>query len=171
MRISLAIVLSVLALPAIALAQPRPHEAGLENYMTRIDPKIRSYRSVLQTLARILMGETGANVDPDVERLERLADRVWAIGSRWDRVCAPNGLRARHRGMGNVFRLEEEAVRMVAAALFTRHPEELVQAAHRSKALFRSAAYLQKRWAAAVRGALVRGEMRVPIWVEQMAKP
>jgi hypothetical protein len=72
--------------------------------------------------------------------------------------------------MSRVFELFAEAIRIQAAALFTRHPEEVLAAQGRIEPFFRSAAYLQQRWARALRGALIRADMNVPPWLQGMAK-
>jgi hypothetical protein len=109
------------------------------------------------------------NVDPLVERMYRLADGFEDLNARWSAIDAPEGLSARHRGMGRVYVLFAEALRIHAAALFTRHPDELLAARPKIEARFRSAAYLQYRWAAALQGALRRADLRVPGWLHGMA--
>jgi hypothetical protein len=109
------------------------------------------------------------NVDPKVEKLYQVADRFDAIAARWEALHAPTGLKLRHRGMGRALELQAQGWRIYAAGLFTRHDEELHAALVKLGAILRSAAYLQKRWAAALRGALIRAEFHVPKWLQQMA--
>jgi len=109
------------------------------------------------------------NVDPKVEKLYQLADRFDAIAARWEGLQAPTGLKLRHRGMGRALQLQAQGWRIYAAGLFTRHDEALHAALVKLGAMLRSAAYLQKRWAAALRGAFIRAQLRVPNWLDQMA--
>ena len=168
-RIAIALAAMVLIAPAGAIAEPSARHPALERYFTKIDAEIRSYRGLLKQFDRRFSEQPQVNVDPFVETLYRLADRFEDLTSRWSDIAPPRGLRVRHRGMGHAFELFAEAIRIHAAAVFTRHPEEIVAALARIEPRIRSAAYLQKRWAAALQGALIRADMRVPKWLHGMA--
>ena len=109
------------------------------------------------------------NIDPVVERYYLVAERFEDLDVKWAAINAPQVLRSRHRGMGRVFVLFADAERIHAAALMTRHVDEIRAAGPKVAARIRSAAYLQKRWAAALQGALMRADMRVPKWLHGMA--
>jgi hypothetical protein len=160
--------LVVLAVPP-AEAKPSPRQT-LQRYTTRVGPEIQSYRSILMRFAKLLAAKPISNVDPLVAKLYGVADRFGALKGRWQSIRAPKGLRLRHDGMGRAFDLYERSIRIYAAALFTRHLDEIRAASIRLHDYLRSVAYLQKRWSAALRGALVRAEMKVPRWLDQMAK-
>lgn len=160
--------LAVLAVPP-AEAKPNPRQT-LQRYMTRIGPEIQSYRSIQVRLTKLFAAMPISNVDPLVEKLHGIADRFGALTGRWQSIRAPKGLRLRHDGMGRAFDLYEQSIRIYAAALFTRHLDEIRAASIRLHDYLLSVAYLQKRWSAALRGALVRAEIRVPKWLDQMAK-
>jgi len=168
----LIVTLALLALFAAsaAPAKQNPRQADLQRYLVKIGPEIRSYRSIAERIDDLFAQPPMANVDPFVEKLYRVADRLVRLAGRWNAIGAPKGLRVRHRGMGRVFELQAEASRITAAAFFTRHPDEIAAAAERIAPLFNSAAYLQKRWAAALLGALVRAQMKVPKWLNQIVK-
>jgi hypothetical protein len=156
----------------VALAAPAAHAARkpLPAYVTRTEAQIGSYRAILTSLDRVLRERPVTNVDPTVEKLNAIAGRFDRLDARWVAARAPKGLLLRHRGMGRAFRLQAQAWRLYAAALFTRHQDEIDAASVRLDALLRSAAYLQKRWAAALQGALIRAELRVSKWLHGMAK-
>jgi hypothetical protein len=158
-------VLGALAVPA-AFASTHP----LQVYMARIGPRIDSYRAVSVALGKLLRERPVVNVDPFVERLNGIADRFARLGSRWRAITPPKGLTVRHRGMGRAFELQAQAWRIYAAAVFTRHQDELEAAGPKVNARLRSAAYLQRRWAAALRGGLIRADLSVPRWLRGMAK-
>lgn len=160
-----AIALLVALVAPVAYASQHP----LPAYMARIRPQIDSYRRVSTTLGNLLSELPITNVDPLVEKLDRVADRFDRLAGRWLGIRAPKGLRLRHRGMGRAFVLIGDAIRIHAAALFTRHLDEMQAAAPKVEARLRSAAYLQKRWAAALQGALIRAGLRVPRWLHGMA--
>ena len=164
-RLVTALVLLAAFVAPAADAIPTP----LSIYMTRIVPQIDSYRTIAKTFGKLLDEPPVTNVDPLVEKLNRIADRFDRLKARWLAIKAPKGLGMRHRGMGRAFALVADAIRIHAAALFTRHPEEISAAAPKVNARLRSAAYLQKRWAAALQGALVRAHLKVPTWLHGMA--
>jgi hypothetical protein len=160
---ALALLATLVAAPA--QAGPRP----LPVYMMRIGPQIDAYGAIAATLGKLLDQPPRVNIDPLVEKLNAIADRLDRVNARWLVIQAPTGLRLRHRGMGRAFVLFADAVRIHAAALFTRHPDEISAAIPKVVARLRSAAYLQQRWAAALRGALIRAGMKVPKWLHGMA--
>jgi hypothetical protein len=162
------IVLSVCS-PA-ALSAPRSGHPGLERYVAKIEPKIRTYRSLSLRAGALLREQPVVNVDPFVERLRDISDRFDRLRARWSRVTAPHGLKVRHRGMGRAFALLSRALRIWADAVFTRQVDELAVALDRVKEITRSVAYLQRRWAAALRGALRRAQLSVPAWLRAMAR-
>jgi hypothetical protein len=166
-----AIVLAVLAFTATAgaTAKPPAESRALVRYMTGATAAIGSYRILLRRLEALLTEEPHVNVDPLVEKLYSLADRFEDLDARWQGIDAPRGLQVRHRGMGRVFTLFADGYRIHAAALFTRHPDEILASRPKVAARLRSAAYLQWRWAAALRGALTRANLRVPGWLHGMA--
>jgi hypothetical protein len=167
-----AVALSILAVlgASPALAQPRPH---LQAYVGKVGVQIGTYRTLLKRLNALLTGPPVTNVDPLVDKLNRVAGRLDQLAGRWQRIAAPHGLGLRHRGMGRAFVLIADALRIEAAAIFTRHPDEVAAAGRKAKARFLSAAYLQMRWTRALRGALVLAGLRVPHWLQQivMATP
>jgi hypothetical protein len=168
----IAIVLAAVALIAAAGAAAKSsleHQA-LKGYVTKVDGQIRSYGRLLRRFEQLYAEPPHVDVDPFVENLYGLADRFENLTARWSVIHAPSGLRVRHRGMGQVFELFAEAFRLQAAAVFTRHLEEVLAAQGRIEPFFRSAAYLQQRWARALRGALIRADMNVPSWLHGMAK-
>jgi hypothetical protein len=162
------VALSLLAVLVPPAAMARPHHS-LHVYMNRVQPRIDEYVAIAVRLGKLLSARPVTNVDPLVERLYGVANRFEGLEGKWQALPAPKGLRLRHRGMGRVFALYAEAIRIHAAAIFTRHPDEIVAAAPKVEARFRSVAYLQRRWAAALRGALIRADLRVPRWLHRMA--
>ena len=152
-----------------ATAMPAAPPAPLKRYMVEIRGDIRVYRGLLRRLDALLSERPRVNVDPLVEKLNRLADGFEDLEARWQTIAAPRRLGVRHRGMGRVFVLFAEAYRIHAAALFTRSPDEILSSAPRVHARLRSAAYLQKRWAAALQGALIRAGTKAPAWLHGMA--
>ena len=159
------VALCVLAtVPAVGATSEVRHR-----YLADVTLRIKAYRGVLKRLDRIL-GETPiVNVDPKVAKLNEVADLLDALAARWSVIDAPTGLKVRHQGMGRAFELQAQGWRIYAAALFTRHLEEMQAATARLGARLRSAAYLQKRWAAALRGAVIRAGTRLPEWLRAMA--
>ena len=165
-----AILLAAAALLAAAGALGKaPVRSPLNRYFVRVDAQIHSYRILLRRFETLFSEVPHVNVDPFVENLYGLADRFEDLGARWGQIRATDGLRTRHRGMGRVFELFAESLRIHAAALFTRHPDVILAARPKVEARFRSAAYLQQRWAAALQGALIRARLRVPGWLHGMA--
>ena len=166
-----AIALAVLALTtaASATAKPPAHSRTIHRYLARATVEINSYRALLRRLQALLTEVPPVNVDPLVEKLYRVADRFEDLDATWEAIDAPRGLRVRHRGMGRVFVLFAGAYRIDAAALFTRHPDEILAARPKVEGRLRSASYLQYRWAAALQGVLVRAGLRVPKWLHGMA--
>ena len=169
-RIAVLVAVGLLAAPAGTLAKSPTALTPLKRYLVRAEPRIDVYRGLLRRLERLLSEEPRVNVDPLVEKLRRLADRFEDSEVRWQAVNAPRGLRIRHRGMGRVFVLFADAIRIYADAVYTRHPDEIAAARPKVASRLASATYLQKRWARALRGALVRAQLRVPVWLNQMAK-
>jgi hypothetical protein len=154
------------------LSVPNAQAAGghqLQAYLVKIRPQIHVYRGLATRFEALLLQESVINVDPVVEKLYRVAELFDRVGARCEAIKAPAGIRLRHRGMTTVFSLFADAIRIHADALFTRHPDELAASTPKVKARLRSAAYLQKRWAAALQGALVRARLTVPKWLHQMA--
>ena len=158
--------LMVVPLARAASASNHPH---LQRYVGSINAPMASYRTLLRRLDSVLTERPMVNVDPKVEKLYEVADRFRGIAARWEALQAPTGLKLRHSGMGRALELQGQGWRIYAAGLFTRHDEELHVALVKLGAMLRSAAYLQKRWAAALRGALTRAELGVPNWLDQMA--
>ena len=146
-----------------------PVRSSLNRYFMKVDAQIHSYRILLRRFETLYAEVPHVNVDPFVENLYRLADRFEGLEARWDEIRATSGLRTRHRGMGRVFGLFAKSLRIHAAAVFTRHPDEILAARPNVEARFESAAYLQQRWAAALQGALIRAKLRVPGWLHRMA--
>ena len=161
------VLLSTTSLSATALPAAAP--APLKRYLVKIDGQIRAYRGLLRRLDALLSERPRVNVDPLVEKLNRLTDGFEDLEGRWQTIAAPRRLGVRHRGMGRVFVLFAEAYRIHAAAVFTRNPDEILSAAPRVHARLRSAAYLQQRWAAALRGALIRAGTKAPAWLHGMS--
>jgi len=165
-----AILLAAAALVAAAGALGKATvRSPLNRYFVKVDGQIHSYRILLRRFETLFSDVPDVNVDPFVENLYRLADRFEDLEARWGQIRPTNGLRTRHRGMGRVFELFAESLRIHAAALFTRHPDEILAARPKVEARSRSAAYLQQRWGAALQGALIRQKLRVPGWLHGMA--
>lgn len=154
---------------APAVAARHSNHSGLQRYFKAVSLRIADYRAVLKRLDHILSEPPMVNVDPTVAKLFKIADQFDRLGSRWRPIAAPSGLKVRHRGMRHVFELLAEGWRIYAAGLFTRHSDELHEAIARLGDRLRSAGYLQKRWAAALRGSLIRADLRVPKWLDGMA--
>jgi hypothetical protein len=160
---------SVLTAVPVAQTMPLSKHNGLQRYFAATSAQITSYRALASRLDSILSEQPMVNVDPKVEKLYKIADRFEDLAARWHRIAATNGLRTRHTGMGRVFEIEARGWRIYAAALFTRHLDELHAATTQLGSMLRSAAYLQRRWAAALRGALIRADLSVPRWLHRMA--
>jgi hypothetical protein len=165
----LTILIALLFVPAAVLQANATERHPLKDYVAAVDTRIDVYRSLLRRLEKAFEEQPQVNVDPFVETLDRIADRLDDLEGQWERVAAPRGLKVRHRGMGRTYVLLADAYRIYAAAVFTRHPEEIQAVAPQVKSRFSSAAYLQKRWAAALRGALLRAGLHVPSWLRGMA--
>jgi hypothetical protein len=165
--------LLALAVQAVAASgapgQAAPVPTPLERYSVAVTAHIPAYRKLLKRLEALLTERPQVNVDPLVENLNGIADRFEDLDATWQRIPAPHGMQARHRGLGRAFVLIAEADRIFAAALYTRHPDEIAAASPKVQARFRSAAYLQYRWAAALQGALKRAGLTVPRWLHGMA--
>lgn len=170
-RIAIGVGVVLLATASGAAAKPPARATVLERYVVKVDGQVGVFESLLRRLEGLLTATPHVNVDPLVEKLDRLAGRFDELEARWGHVSAPQGLRLRHRGMGRVVALYAEAIRIYAAALFTRHPDEFHAALPKVEARLRSAAYLQHRWAAALRGALIRAALPVPKWLRRLAIP
>jgi len=155
--------------PPAALSASGPGHPGLERYVAKVTPKIRTYRSLSLRAGTLLRQQPVVNVDPFVERLRDISDRFDRLRARWAMVTAPHGLKVRHRGMGRAFGLLSRALRIWADAVFTRQVDEQARALERVKEITRSVAYLQRRWAAALRGALRMAHLTVPAWLRAMA--
>jgi hypothetical protein len=169
-RIAIVLAAAALIAAAGAAAKSGLPDPALHGYVAKVDGQIRSYGGLLRRFEQLYAEPPHVNVDPFVEDLYGLADRFERLSARWSDIRAPGGLRLRHHGMGRVFELFAEAIRLQAAAIFTRHPEEVLAAQGRIEPFFRSATYLQQRWAHALRGALIRADMNVPSWLHGMAK-
>lgn len=166
----LLIVSVVLAFLAVPTAAASPIKAPpLKRYLSRVNARITVYRQVLVRVEQAVAEESQVNVDPVVEKFYALADDFEDLDVSWETIGAPRGLRVRHRAMGRAFVLFADAYRIHAAALFTRHPDEILAARPKVEARIRSAAYLQYRWAAALQGALRRADLKVPGWLHGMA--
>ena len=163
------VVAALLLGSVVAFANPPRTHRSLVRYVAHIDIQIRAYRGLLRRLDALGVEEGHENIDPVVEGYYQVADRFEDLNARWQALPAPRGLRVRHRGMGRVFELYADAERIHAAALFTRHADDLLAARPKVEARLRSAAYLQKRWAAALQGALIRSGLAVPKWLHGMA--
>ena len=166
-RVVIAILALAIAAPATCAAAPGGH--ALKRYVMRVQGQIGTYRKLLHRVEALVAEEEHVNVDPVVDQFNELSDKFEDLAARWQAVNAPHGLRLRHRGMGRVFVLFADAYRIHAAALFTRHTDEILAARPKVEAKLRSAAYLQQRWAAALQGALIRAKLRVPGWLHRMA--
>jgi hypothetical protein len=169
MRVSIAAAVVALCVAPSALATSSSQCADVHRYFAKASPQITAYRKLLDRLEALLTQKPQVNVDPLVEKLTRLGDLFEDLDARWETIAAPKGLKVRHRGMGHVFVLFAEAIHIQADALYTRHPDEILAAGPKVQARLSSAAYLQKRWAAALQGALIRADLRVPKWLHQMA--
>lgn len=158
-----------LAGSAIAHAAPASKHAFLRHYVAAVSPRIAEYTAVVKRLDSILTERPMVDVDPKVEQIYRVASRFDELSVRWPSIAAPQGLKTRHSGMSRVFEIQARGWRIYADALFTRHPEELSSAIAKLGPMLRSAAYLQRRWAAALQGALIRAGLAVPRWLQHMA--
>jgi hypothetical protein len=150
-------------------ASPGRQHAGLERYLAKVAPAIRSYRLLGKRVEAAVSRPPISNVDPLVESLQGFANGFDRLAGRWSRIASPRVLEARHRDLGTAFALESQAFRLQADALSTRDPDLIVAQREHLGGLFRSAAYLQKRWAAALRGALRRARLPIRPWLRGMA--
>jgi hypothetical protein len=159
-----------LLLAAVAVdaagAKPAPR---LHAYLTKVSVEVRHYQVLEVQLGEVLAEPPMTNVDPVVDELNALANEFGRMGRRWYRIVPRHGLIVRHRRMGRAFELQQDAWSTYAAALYTRHVDEIDAASEHMQGLLRSAAYLQKRWAAALQGALIGAEITVPHWLHAMA--
>jgi len=161
--------LSVLTAAPVAQTMPLSKHYGLQRYFAASTAQIMSYKALASRLDSILSQRPMVNVDPKVEKLYKIAGGFEELAARWHRIAATKGLRTRHSGMGRVFEIEARGWRIYAAALFTRHLDELRAATIQLGSMLRSAAYLQRRWAGALQGALIRADLSVPRWLHTMA--
>ena len=166
--------LASLAACVVAAVPPIAHAASASNpllhrYVVAVSPRIADYTAVVKRLDAILSERPMVDVDPEVEKLYAVASRFDDLAARWRPIASPRGLTARHSGMGRVLELQAQGWRTYADALFTRHPEERNAAIAKLGPMLRSAAYLQRRWAAALQGALIRAGLTVPRWLHRMA--
>ena len=170
-RVRFVACLAMCVLPAVPVARAGSIANGprLPKYVAAVTPRIVEYAAVVKRLDGILSETPMVNVDPKVDKLRAVASRFDQLAARWGPIQAPKGMKLRHRGMGRVFELHAQGWRTYADGLFTRHPEELHDAIVKLGAMLRSAAYLQKRWAAALQGALIRAGVTVPRWLRGMA--
>ena len=164
-----ALIVMIVLVGVAALETEAALGGDLRSYIAEIRPEIGSYKAAALRLSKLLGSEPLTNVDPLVDDLGRVAGRFDGLRRTWLPVNSPRGLRLRHLGMARVFELFADATRIYAAAVFTRHLEEIQAAGPKLSARLRSAAYLQKRWAAALRGALIGANLVVPRWLLQMA--
>jgi hypothetical protein len=169
MRLSIALAVVALCVAPGGTASPLSQRVHVHRYLVQTTAQVTAYRKLLGSLEGLLTQEPQVNVDPVVEQLTRLADRFEDLDARWETIEAPRGLRVRHRGMGRVFVLFAESIHIHADAIYTRHRDEILAAGPKVQARLRSAAYLQKRWAAALQGALIRNDLAVPTWLHRMA--
>jgi hypothetical protein len=137
--------------------------------MTRVTPAVRSYRLLLERLDALVSQAPIGNVDPFVEALFDVRADLGRLARRWSGLPAPRNLRARHTDMRTAIALESHGFALWANALSTRDPEVIDAETEHLHGFLRSAAYLQKRWAAALRGALRRANLTVPRWLQGMA--
>lgn len=163
--VGILIVVAAVAAPTGFAKPPSPVKA----YLVNVTPQIGVYHSIGARLDKILSELPMTNVDPKVEKLNKVCDSFEALALGWNKIEAPKGLKARHRGMGRVFEIQAQGWRIYAAALFTRHTDEIQAALSHLREMLRSAAYLQHRWSAALQGALIRAGIRVPGWLHSMA--
>ncbi len=165
------LILSSAAVPAQAAAKPR--HGGLQSYAAEVVTQIRAYRALGKRADAALTSEPTEDVGPFVEKLSAVAGAFDRLATRWNAIKAPPGFGLKHRGMGGAFRLQARAFAVWADAWCQyggNHDLALLTAAQeRATGLIRSAAYLQKRWAVAFRGALMRAYAPVPAWLENMA--
>jgi hypothetical protein len=167
-----AALLTVVLAPVATPSSERPTEqptGRLQSYFATITPAVRSYRLLLGRIESAVSQPPISNVDPLVEKFNGFARDFDSLAERWGRLTSARGLHARHRDMGNAFSLEAKAFAVEATAIATRDPDVIVGVSDHVEGLFRSAAYLQKRWAAALRGALRRARLPVPVWLRGMA--
>lgn len=175
MRLSLvaAFVIGAAISPAGVLAQSQKDHNHLRAYMSRIAPQIKTYKSIAKQADDVLSAEPSDDVQPFVDGLSEVSDRFDRLASRWNAIKAPPGLVVKHRGMGGAFRLQAQSFGVWAEAweqYGQTHDLTILSDANEHVAGFlHSAAYLQKRWAAALRGALTRASIPVPTWLEHMA--
>jgi hypothetical protein len=170
-RCLLAIVaLSILASPALA---DTSGNAGLRAYMRKVTRVIHTYRSVAKRGGKLLSQQPADDVGLLVDGLTRISSDFEGLNSRWNALKAPPGLGLKHRGVGGAFRLQAEAFALLAEAWeefgTTQDGSALAAGTQHAGGLFHSAAYLQKRWAIALTGALIRAGIPAPAWLTGMA--
>lgn len=142
--------------------------------MAKVGVQIKVYIALGKRATDVLSQEPSEDVGPLVEGLSDISARFDRLAARWNTIKAPPGLGLRHRGMGGVFHLY--------ARFFTAFADGWRQFAEsgdrsvfteimaRTDGMARSATYLQKRWAVALSGALIRASLPVPHWLDQMSK-
>ena len=164
------VVFSILASPALA---ETGHHAGLRQYVRKVTPVIQAYRSVAKRAGNLLSEQPTEDVGPLVDGLARISSDFERLNARWNTIKAPPGLGLKHRGMGGAFPLQSRYFAAVAEAWqqFQQSGDVVLlhDAIDKAGGLLHSAAHLQKRWAAALSGALIRAYVPVPRWLEQMA--
>jgi hypothetical protein len=171
MRRCLLAVVLLAVVPAPASAEPG-HKV-LKHYVREVAPVIQSYRSVAGRAEEVLSTEPSEDLEPLVEGLSDVSVRFDRLAKRWQGIKAPPGLGLKHRGMGGAFHLQAQAFLLWANAWNQVAQggdlETLVGVNEHAAGLLHHASYLQRRWAAALSGALVRAYLPVPRWLEQMA--
>ena len=141
--------------------------------MSKVVPQIRGYMAVAKRADDAFDLVPADDVSPLVEGLSDVAIRFDRLATKWSVIKAPPGLGLKHRGMGGAFRLQARAFAAWADGWRqfgdTNDVAVLTAANDHASGLLHSAAYLQKRWAAALSGALIRAYLPVPHWLEQMS--
>lgn len=159
------------AMPASALSDT--HHRPLRSYMAKVNPQIKTYFALGKRATEVLSQDPSEDVGRLVDGLSDVSARFDRLAARWDTIKAPPGLGLKHRGMGGAFRLESRFFAAFADAwsqfAASGDPAVLTDLTTRTDGMARSAVYLQRRWAGALEGALVRASLAVPRWLEQMA--
>lgn len=163
------VLLGVLPSP---VAAETGRNTAIKLYVWKVAPAIQSYRSVAGRAEDVLSTQPSEDLEPLVDGLSDVSTRFDRLAIRWKALKAPPGLGLKHRGMGGAFRLQAQAFSLWADAWNqvrqTQDLEILVAVNEHAAGLLHSASYLQRRWAAALSGALIRAYLPVPRWLRQM---
>jgi hypothetical protein len=158
--------------PAQAASDPKHRHSPLRAYMAKVVPQIKSYMALARRASEVF-DQDPEEIGSFVAGLSTISVRFDRLALRWSAIKAPPGLGLRHRGMGGAFRLQARFFSATADAWTefdqSQDANALQARLDEERGLLRSAAYLQRRWARAFEGALIRAAIPVPRWLDRMA--